>query len=67
MRAQRSFSGRLSSKSKKRKHLRRVQSNQVIYGVTELLFAAQVFFSSLHTDMPQQKLNLFQFTAGKMS
>ena len=51
----------------KNKLFRRAQSNQVVHGLAEFLFAAQVFFSSLHTDVPQQKLNLFQFTASKVT
>jgi len=51
----------------KNKLLSRSQTNQVVYGLAEFLFATQVFFSSLDTDMPQQKLNLFQFTASKVT
>ncbi len=51
----------------KNKLLRRAQTDQVVHGRAEFLFAAQLFLSSLHTDMPQQKLNLFQFTARKVT
>jgi len=51
----------------KNKLFRRAQTNQVVHGLAEFLFATQVFFSSLDTDMPQQKLNLFQFTASKLT
>lgn len=51
----------------KNKRLRCAQSDEVIYGMAEFLFAAQVALGCLHGDMPQQELNLFQFTAGKMT
>ena len=35
--------------------------------MAEFLFAAQVFSSSLHGNMPQKELDLFQFTASKVT
>ena len=37
----------------KNKRLRRVQSDQVIYRMAEILFAAQVALGCLHGNMPQ--------------
>ena len=51
----------------KKMRLCHLQSNEVVYRMAEFLFAAQVALGCLHGDMPQQKLNLFQFTAGKMA
>ena len=39
----------------------------VIYGVAELLFAAQVALRCLHRNVTQKKLDVFQFAAGKMT
>src|ERR1700730_18133391 len=39
----------------------RFNSNLVVHGFSQSLFAAEIFFSGLHRDVAQQKLNLFQF------
>src|SRR5260370_31631116 len=41
----------------------RLQSNSIVDGVAESLFAAQVAFRGLYRNVPQQKLNLLQLPA----
>jgi hypothetical protein len=43
--------------------LLQLQSDPVVHRVPEALLAAQVSFSCLHRDVPQQKLDLFKLTA----
>ena len=44
-----------------------MQPESVIHSVTEFLFAAQVAFRRLNGDVPQEKLDLFQFATCKMA
>jgi hypothetical protein len=39
----------------------------VVHSFTKSLFAAQIPFRRLHGHVPEQELNLFQFTAGGMT
>jgi hypothetical protein len=41
----------------------RFDANVMIDGGTKSLLATQILFRSLDTDVPEQELNLFQFTA----
>src|SRR5260370_18067880 len=45
----------------------RLQSNSIVDGVAESLFAAQVAFRGLYRNVPQQKLNLLQLPASLMA
>ncbi len=37
-----------------------LDSDLVVYGLSQSLFTTEIFFSGLHRDVAQQKLNLFQ-------
>lgn len=39
-------------------------SDLVVDGLSQSLFTAEIFFSGLHRDVAQQKLNLFQLAPG---
>jgi hypothetical protein len=39
----------------------RLNSDPIVHGFAEPLFAPQIFFCRLDGDMPQQKLDLLQF------
>jgi hypothetical protein len=45
----------------------RFNSDLVVDRLSQSLLAAEVFLSSLHRDVAQQKLNLFQFASGAMA
>jgi len=47
--------------------LARFDSEVVVHGDAQLLFAAKVSLSCLNRDVPEQELNLIQFTAREMA
>ena len=49
------------------KRLNAIQPELVVHSVMEFLLAAQVPLSSLHTDMPEEELDLFQFASSKVT
>ena len=42
-------------------------SDLVVDGLSQSLFTAEIFFSCLHRDVAQQKLNLFQLASGAVA
>jgi hypothetical protein len=49
----------------RRSHLRQIDS--VVHRVPEFLLAAQIPLGRLHRDMPEQKLNLLQFSSDEVT
>jgi hypothetical protein len=45
----------------------RLDADPIIDSASEPLFAAQIALRALHTDVAEQKLNLFQLAAGLMA
>lgn len=45
----------------------RLDADAVVNGSTDALLAAQVSFGCLHGHMPEEELNLLQFSAGCMA
>ena len=41
----------------------RSEVKEIVHGMPEILFAPEIAFRGLYRGMPQQKLNLLQFTA----
>jgi hypothetical protein len=39
----------------------------VIYGLSQILFAANIPFGREHRRVPEQELDLFKFTSGRMA
>jgi hypothetical protein len=49
-------------------HLARwLYTDTVVHGISDLLLAAKVALSGLHRDVPEQKLDLFKFTASNVT
>src|SRR5260221_6993831 len=42
-------------------------SDLVVHGLSQSLFTTEIFFSGLHRDVAQQKLNLFQLAPGAVA
>ena len=45
----------------------RLNSELVVNGATQPLLAAEVSFGRLNRDVPEQELNLVEFSAGKVA
>jgi hypothetical protein len=42
----------------------RLKADVIVHGIPQSLFAAQIPFGRLDTDVPEQELNLFEFSPG---
>src|SRR5579863_10443294 len=50
-----------------RRLVRWLDSDAVVQGIPDLLLATKVSFGRLNRDVPEEELNLFEFTAGHVA